>query len=173
MARLEAVGKAICIISGGQTGVDRAGLAWAIRRGLDYGGWCPKGRRSEDGDIPSRYRLRETPSARFTQRTAWNVRDSDATVIFSQSPKLSGGSRKTWESCRDFEKPVLHLASKIFTVEEGSVLLANFLRKHGVRLLNVAGPRKSQEPLAGRFARSILDATFGFTPGSKQGRGGL
>lgn len=163
MARSRAVGKAIHIVSGGQTGVDRASLAWAVRRGLPYEGWCPKGRRAEDGTIPSRYKLRQTPSPRYAQRTVWNVRDSDATVIFSQSPKLLGGSRRTLDSCRDFGKPVLHLASDIFTVSESAVLLRNFLRQHHVRLLNVAGPRGSQDPRAGRFVRSVLDATFGFT----------
>jgi len=163
MARTRALGKAIRIVSGGQTGVDRAGLAWAIRRGLPYEGWCPKGRRAEDGTIPSRYRLLQTPSARYAQRTAWNVRDSDATVIFSQSARLFGGSLRTLDSCRDFGKPVLHLASNVFTVSESAILLRNFLRGHTVRLLNVAGPRESQEPRAGRFARSVLDATFGFT----------
>ena len=163
MARLKAAGKAIRIVSGGQTGVDRAGLAWAIRRGLPYEGWCPKGRRAEDGTIPSRYRLRQTPSTRYAQRTAWNVRDSDATVIFSQLPRLLCGARRTLDSCRDFGKPVLYLASDILTVSESALLLRKFLRQYHVRLLNVAGPRRSQEPRAGRFAQSVLDATFGFT----------
>jgi hypothetical protein len=163
MARLEATGKAIRIVSGGQTGVDRAGLAWAIRRGLPYEGWCPKGRRAEDGTIPSRYRLRQTPSTLYAQRTVWNVRDSDATVIFSQSSRLLEGSRRTLEACRDLGRPALHLASDIFTVSEGAALLTSFLLRHHARLLNVAGPRKSQEPRAGRFAQSVLDATFGFT----------
>jgi hypothetical protein len=163
MARSRAVSKTIGIVSGGQTGVDRAALAWAIRRGMPYGGWCPKGRRAEDGTIPSRYRLRQTPSTRYAQRTAWNVRDSDATVIFSQSPRLLGGSRTTLESCRIFGKPVLRLASDILTVSESAVLLKTFLRRHQVRLLNVAGARKSQEHRTDRFVQRVLDATFGFT----------
>jgi hypothetical protein len=165
MARLGVVGKAICIISGGQTGVDRASLDWAIQRGFEHGGWCPKGRRAEDGEIPSRYKLRSTPSARYAQRTLWNVRDSDATVIFSQRQSLSGGTLQTLEACRDFGKPVLHLASEIFTVAESAIFLKDFLRRNRARLLNVAGPRKSQEPQASRFARSVLDATFGFADG--------
>jgi hypothetical protein len=173
MARLRAVGKVICIISGGQTGVDRACLAWAIRRGFGHGGWCPKRRQAEDGEIPTRYKLRQTPLSHYAQRTAWNVRDSDATVIFSQSGKLSGGSQKAWETCREFTKPVLHLAAETFTVAESAILLRKFLRRHAVRALNVAGPRKSQEPHAGGFARSVLDATFGFTSGAGQGRRGL
>ena len=113
MARLGVVGKAICIVSGGQTGVDRAGLAWAVRHGFQHGGWCPKGRRAEDGQIPTRYKLRPTPLVRPAQRTSWNVRDSDATVIFSQSSKLSGGSLRTVEACQEFAKPLLHLAAEI------------------------------------------------------------
>ena len=162
MAPLDAVGKAICIISGGQTGVDRACLAWAIRRGLQHGGWCPKGRLAEDGEIPARYKLRETPSARRAQRTEWNVRDSDATVIFSQSSKLSGGSWKTWEACKKFHKPVLHLFAETVTVAESAILLRTFLRQHSVRRLNTAGPRKSQEAGAGLFARAVLEASFKF-----------
>jgi Circularly permutated YpsA SLOG family len=163
MARPRPVGKAIRIVSGGQTGVDRAALAWAVRRRLPHEGWCPKGRRAEDGTIPSRYRLRETPTARYFQRTAWNVRDSDATVIFSGSPRLLGGSRRTLELCRLLGKPVLRLASDLLTASESAVLLKSFLHRHRVGLLNVAGPRKSQEKRTGRFVQGVLDATFGFT----------
>ena len=163
MARSTASGKAIRIVSGGQTGVDRAALAWAIRRGLLYEGWCPKGRLAEDGRIPARYRLRETGSGQYAQRTEWNVRDSDATVIFSKSSRLFGGSRRAVKACHDFQKPVLHLASAIFTISESAVLLDKFLRQHKVRRLNVAGPRKSEEPQVFRFVQRVLDATFGFT----------
>lgn len=162
MARLVAVGKAFCIVSGGQTGVDRACLAWAIRRGLEHGGWCPRGRLAEDGKIPARYNLRETPSTRSAQRTNWNVRDSDATVIFSQFAKLSGGSWKTWEACKKFGKPVLHLAAETLTAAESAFLLRKFLREHSVHRLNAAGPRKSEEAGAGRFARAVLEAAGKF-----------
>ena len=162
MARLGVVGKAFCIISGGQTGVDRACLAWAIRRGRQHGGWCPKGRWAEDGEIPARYKLLETPSARPAQRTEWNVRDSEATVIFSQSAKLSGGSWKTWEACKKVHKPVLHLSAETLTVGESAIHLRKFLRQYLVRRLNAAGPRKSEEPQAGRFARAVLEASFKF-----------
>ena len=116
---------------------------------------------AEDGEIPARYKLRETPSARRAQRTEWNVRDSDATVIFSQSSKLSGGSWKTWEACKKFHKPVLHLSAETLTVVESAILLRKFLCQHSVRRLNTAGPRKSQEARAGWFARAVLTATFG------------
>lgn len=93
------------IVSGGQTGADRAGLDWAIKHGIPYGGWCCKGRRSEDGSIPSQYQLQETPSTNYLQRTEWNVRDSDGTVIFSLAERLSGGSLKTLEFAIKHRKP--------------------------------------------------------------------
>src|SRR5215469_17702424 len=85
----------LTIISGGQTGADRAVLDWAIDRGIPHGGWCPRGRRAEDAPLESRYGLKETPSEDYAQRTKWNVRDSDGTVIFSLKPQLIGGSELT------------------------------------------------------------------------------
>src|SRR4051794_16307480 len=72
------------IISGGQTGVDRAALDVALELDLPCGGWCPRGRRSEDGAIPDRYPLSETPSEEYPERTEWNVRDSDGTLILTR-----------------------------------------------------------------------------------------
>jgi predicted Rossmann-fold nucleotide-binding protein len=82
------------IISGGQTGVDRAALDFAIERDIPHCGWCPKGRKAEDGSLEGRYLLTETPSSSYPQRTEWNVRDSDGSVIFSIAPTLTGGSKK-------------------------------------------------------------------------------
>jgi Circularly permutated YpsA SLOG family len=90
----------ITIVSGGQTGADRAALDWALARGIECGGWCPKGRKAEDGPIDPKYPLKETPSAAYIQRTEWNVRDSDATVVFSVNPFLTGGSKSTVEFAR-------------------------------------------------------------------------
>jgi hypothetical protein len=89
------------IVSGGQTGADRAALDWALARGVECGGWCPKGRKAEDGPIDPKYRLKETPSAAYLQRTEWNVRDSDGTVLFSIEPTLTGGSLKTVDFARN------------------------------------------------------------------------
>lgn len=85
------------IVSGAQTGADRAGLDFAFENGIAHGGWCPKGRKAEDGTIDFRYLLTETPSASYPQRTEWNVRDADATGIFSLAAVLTGGSKKTVE----------------------------------------------------------------------------
>src|SRR5229473_8136967 len=97
------------IISGGQTGADRAALDWAIENGVPHGGWCPKGRLAEDGRIDIRYQLQEAPSSGYPQRTEWNVRDSDGTVIFSIAPVLTGGSKQTVNLAMKHQKPLFHI----------------------------------------------------------------
>lgn len=145
------------IISGGQTGVDRAALEVALRHGLPHGGWCPKGRWAEDGAIPARYLLTETPSPEPEQRTEWNVRDSDATVIFSIAPVLTGGSAYTLRMTRRWGRPCLHLARMTFPVTEAAQHLIRFLQDHQVRVLNVAGPRVSTEPEAAQYATAVME----------------
>ena len=97
------------IISGGQTGVDRAALDWAIQNNIPHGGWCPKGRRAEDGVIPNRYVLQETESEGYMQRTKRNIHDSDATLIISLEAELTGGSKFTSEYARRIAKSSLHV----------------------------------------------------------------
>ena len=140
------------IISGGQTGADQAGLEWAIRHGVAHGGWCPKGRRSEDGPISSAYELVETPKATYLQRTEWNVRDADATVIFTLDPTLDGGSRRTADFAEKISKPWIHIRAGVHPR-----YLASFLTKHGVKTLNVAGKRESVQPGVHEFAMKVLD----------------
>lgn len=148
-----------CLISGGQAGADRAALDWALERGIRHGGWCPRGRLAEDGPLPARYRLRETPEGDYAQRTVWNVRDSDATVVFSLADELSGGSRFAVQVAEDLGRPWLHLPARLGTVEAARRLRA-FLRQHAVERLNVAGPRASGEPTVGDWVRRVLDATW-------------
>ena len=93
------------IVSGGQTGADRAALDWALSHNLPCGGWCPKGRKAEDGTIDPKYPLKESSSGSYLQRTEWNVLDSDATVLFFIAPSLSGGSKKTVEFAKKHNKP--------------------------------------------------------------------
>src|SRR6187402_466883 len=100
------------IVSGGQTGADRAALDFAIEHGVPHGGRCPKGRLAEDGLIDPRYKLQETPTRSYPQRTERNVRDSDGTVIFTIADELNGGSRKTAQFTRKLGKPCLHLAAR-------------------------------------------------------------
>lgn len=142
------------IVSGGQTGVDRAALDVALAHDVPVDGWCPKGRRAEDGSIPDRYPLRETPSDGYAQRTAWNVRDSDGTLIIAPTP-LSGGTALTQEEAKKRGKPVLH-------VRPSDPVPVPMIQAWGhvnvVQVLNVAGPRASEVDGIYEAACDILDA---------------
>lgn len=128
---------AIKIVSGGQTGVDRAALDAARSLGVACGGWCPRGRRAEDGRVPARYPLKEAPSVDYAVRTEWNVRDSDATLILAKVP-LSGGTRLTREVCKRLKKPCL----VVDPTEPGSLRKAKaWVTRMELEVLNVAGPR--------------------------------
>jgi hypothetical protein len=151
------------IISGGQTGADRAALDWAIGRGLPHGGWCPKGRKAEDGVIDSRYNLTETPSEDYSQRTEWNVRDSDGTAVFSVGRELRGGSLLTVEIARQYNKPVIHLCAQDERTNHAQEL-RSFIEEFGVSVLNVAGPRESDEPGVYLFVARVLDQALGGAP---------
>jgi hypothetical protein len=147
------------IISGGQTGADRAALDWALKHGVEQGGWCPKGRRAEDGPIPLHYDLRETRRRDWKQRTEWNVRDSDGTVMFTLGEKLTRGSKATAKLAEALGKPCLHLSAKSCP-DDPAALLIRFVADNGIRVLNVAGPRASNEPEVGAFVSEILDRTW-------------
>jgi hypothetical protein len=143
------------IISGGQTGADRAALDVALKLNIPHGGWCPRGRLAEDGIIDAIYRLTETPNANSAQRTEWNVRDSDGTVIFSISTQLSGGSAKTEVFARQYQKPCLHI-SKEKDAERARDMLKEFVAQHEIEVLNVAGPRHSEEPEVAEFVSQTI-----------------
>jgi len=143
------------IVSGGQTGADRAALDFAIAKGIPHGGWCPRGRRAEDGKIAARYQLRETQGTKYAQRTEWNVRDSDGTVVFTVDPHLRGGVKRTVEFAREYRKPWLHLSQTV-PLESSVEQLRNFLLDHQIEVLNVAGSRASREPEVGSFVREVL-----------------
>ena len=147
------------IVSGGQTGVDRAALDFALEHDIPHGGWCPRGRLAEDGPIESGYELKETPDAEYWQRTEWNVRDSDGTVIFSVSAELTGGSALTRDLALAYGKPCLHL-SKQLDGEAAPIRLREFIQRHGIKVLNLAGPRLSTEPGARAFASRVLDQWY-------------
>ena len=127
------------LISGGQTGVDRAALDVALAAGLQIGGWCPKGRRAEDGMIPTAYPLQETPSPHYSQRTRWNVRDADATLILTRNAP-TGGTALTIHAARRFHKPYLVID---LTTKPEPRDVASWISQTGITVLNVAGPRES------------------------------
>lgn len=128
------------IISGGQAGVDRAALDVAISLNIPHGGWCPKGRIAEDGIIPHLYQLRETSSSDYSERTIWNVRDSDGTLIITPG-KPKGGTAFTIEVAKRLKKPclVLDLSAEVKTER-----VADWIRENDIHTLNIAGPRASQ-----------------------------
>jgi hypothetical protein len=126
--------KPLKIVSGGQTGADRAALDFALEHGFPHGGWCPQGRLAEDGTIDHCYRLKETPSPTYAQRTEWNVRDSDGTVIFTLTRELAGGSLLTADFARRLGKPLLHLSRRDHSAPP-DLALREFLHQHRIRVL--------------------------------------
>jgi hypothetical protein len=144
------------IVSGGQTGVDRAALDVASEVGMGRSGWCPRGRRAEDGVIPVAYPLRETPSAAYPERTAWNVRDSDGTLVITRG-RPRGGTALTVSLARRAGKPAL-----VVDLEGGTAVAetGRWLSENRIGVLNVAGPRESEAPgihdQAAAFLRELL-----------------
>ncbi len=146
------------IISGGQTGVDRAALEVAIAMDMPHGGWCPKGRKAEDGEIPAIYQLQETATTYCKQRTAWNVRDSDGTLILTLG-EPTGGTATTIKLANTHGKPCL-VIDLLTTSSQETVRL--WITDNGISVLNVAGPRERGCPgihdQAVVFLRQCLDA---------------
>ena len=148
------------IVTGGQTGVDRAALDAAMALGIEVGGWCPRGRRAVDGKIPSKYPLTETPGKSYKTRTQWNVRDSDATLIVCRD-EPTGGTALTIEYCKQLDRPF-----EVYQLKGGEVTwldgpdsyphgLVYQLSCYPIKVLNVAGPRE------GRFC-PIYDRAYPF-----------
>lgn len=155
------------IISGGQTGVDQAALRAAETCGLALGGWCPPGRVCESGIIPSRFQLQETPAERSpgapdiprSQRTEWNVRDSDATLILQPGSrdKVDPGTGWTRICAERYKKPLLvcDLADP-----EAPVKIGQWLRAISIETLNVAGPSEGAVPGIEDEAYALLVRVF-------------
>jgi hypothetical protein len=146
------------VVSGGQTGVDRAALDVAIARGIPHGGWCPRGRRAEDGRIPDRYALREHASPEYAARTEANVRDADGTLVLAPGTPRDG-TALTVRLAHRHDRPyrVIDLNAP---PDPGDV--AGWIARHRIRTLNVAGPRESTHPgvhdVAAAFLDRVLDA---------------
>ena len=144
------------IVSGGQTGVDRAALDVAFSLGIPCGGWCPKGRLAEDGVIPLSYPLRETPTPIYEERTAWNVRDSDGTLVLTWGTP-EGGTAYTVEAARDQGKPCLVVDLSRGGNPEEAIAWVN---AHTIRTLNVAGPRAGKCARIYEKAMQFLEKAF-------------
>jgi len=145
------------IVSGGQTGADRAGLDVAMKVGLPVGGYCPNGRLAEDGTVPECYPLIELTKGGYSARTERNVIESDGTLIFNIG-KLSGGARLTVECARKHNKP--HLVIQLDAARPNVPTLAVWLAQNIIRVLNIAGPRESKAPGVHNLASRFLDEFF-------------
>jgi Circularly permutated YpsA SLOG family len=167
------------IVSGGQTGVDRAALDFALEHGIDCGGWCPAGRLDEFGKIPDRYPVKELEQGNkegrsqdcpggletaapwpkhgiFAERTLANVRGSDGMIII-YSDRLRGGTEYTVECSKQLQRPYQLIDASRISTEEAARSIVDFVRKHKIDVLNVAGPRQSEWPEGYDYAFRALE----------------
>lgn len=138
------------VVSGGQTGVDRAALDAAMEAHIPCGGWCPKGRKAEDGTIPERYPLQETETADYAVRTRRNVRDSDGTLVLTRGG-IEGGTAETVYDAERLKKPYLPID---LDARPDAASVLTWIREHNISVLNVAGPRESKSH--GVYADALL-----------------
>jgi hypothetical protein len=143
------------MVSDGQTGADRAGLDWAIQNGIAHGGWCPTGRKAEDGVLDAKYLLTETKSSRYSERTRQNVLDSDGTLIVNVGA-LDGGTLKTVVLAKALSKPHLVLQLDAGVGDDKARELQDWLRRHSIATLNLAGPREIKRPGIYELTRKLL-----------------
>lgn len=148
--------KTLKIISGGQTGVDRAALDVALRHGIECGGWCPTGRLDEFGKISNHYPIQQLPSGGFTERTLENVKDSNGTVVIYPG-ELRGGTAQTVRFCVELERPHQLIDASRVASEDAAKLIADFVRRNEIDILNVAGPRQTEWPEGYAYASRALD----------------
>jgi putative molybdenum carrier protein len=132
------------IISGGQTGADQAALDIAIKLGIPYGGWIPKGRPTENGKLPDKYKLKEMQTKSYPKRTEQNVIDSDGTLIITHG-KLTGGSKLTQKVARKHDRPFIHINLNKTLLFMASSKINSWIIENGIEVLNVAGSRASKD----------------------------
>ena len=144
------------IISGGQTGADRAALDFAIKHNLPYGGWVPKGRKTEDGTLPEKYHLQEMPSGSYSKRTEKNVLDSDGTLILSHG-LLTGGSALTTSFADRHRKPWIHIDLEMTSYSEAVRIIQEWAVRNGIKIMNVAGARASKDPMIYQAVMDLLE----------------
>ncbi len=148
------------IVSGGQTGVDRAALDVALELGLPCGGWCPRGRLAEDGPIAERYPLQETESADYAERTRLNVRDSGGTLVLTRG-RPEGGTALTLRLARAMRRPLMVVHMGRGAAAHG---VRAWIEAKGIATLHVAGPRESTVPGIHAEAAAFMKELLGVSP---------
>ena len=148
------------IISGGQTGADRAALDVAIEHGIPHGGWIPKGRKTEAGPLPKKYQLQEMPTDSYPERTEKNVIDSDGTLIISHG-NLTGGSDYTCKMAQKHNRPWIHVDASKYSVDAAVVVVRAWVSGNKIKVLNVAGPRASKDRKIYSKTKTILKGVLG------------
>lgn len=143
------------MVSGGQTGVDRAALDAALQCGAEAGGWCPEGRSASDGVIPARYPVKELPGARYRQRNRQNVLDSDGTAILYWGFPI-GGTELTLSLCIKEKKPYVLIDAEELSIERAAKKITGFISLRSVSVLNVAGPGADREPRAYDYTLAVV-----------------
>jgi hypothetical protein len=145
------------IVSGGQTGADRAALDVAIELGITHGGGIPKGRKTEAGMLPAKYDLKEMPTASYPKRTEQNVIDSDGTLIITHG-ELSGGSDYTRQMAEKHGKPWIHIDASRTSIDAAVQLVRVWINRNQVKVLNVAGLRAGKDPKIYTTVKGLLTA---------------
>jgi hypothetical protein len=158
------------IVSGGQTGVDRAALDAALALSIPCGGWLPRGRRAEDGRLSDHYPLREAKSRIYGERTRLNVRDSDGTLILTRGSHPTGGTALTLAFAQKIGRPVLLVD---LTANPDPALVREWIEGHHIAVLNVAGPRESSAPGIYDQARTFLAEWLASTLSTSAGEDGM
>ena len=158
------------IISGGQTGVDQAALDVAIKLDISHGGWIPRGRLTESGPLPQKYKLQETRSSSYSERTEKNVLDADGTLIISRGP-LTGGSEYTREMAVKHNRFWLHIDLSQNAAFEAATIVNDWILQKKIAILNVAGPRASKDSRIYEDTVNILESVYylGLVKGSMSG----
>jgi hypothetical protein len=137
--------------------VDRAAVDVALKHGIECGGWCPTGRLDEFGRIPAQYPVQELEAGGFGERTLQNVKDSDGTLIIYPGKLGGGGTEKTVRFCMELQRPHQLIDASNVSAEDAPKLIAGFVRKHKIDILNVAGPRQSEWAEGYDYAFRALD----------------
>ncbi|HEX4086999.1 MAG TPA: putative molybdenum carrier protein [Chthoniobacteraceae bacterium] len=156
--------KRLKIISGGQTGVDRAALDAALALWAECGGWCPAGRFDEDGTIPERYPVKELKEGGYKQRTIQNIADADGTLIFYFG-ELEGGTEETVYRCIKLRRPYKLIDGSEVSVPRAVTIAREWIWKREIRTLNVAGPRASKYPEGYQYAFEVVTELIGRAEG--------